>query len=940
MQYQARVYGITLALVMQAALAETNLVTDGGFESGGMPWSGSAKSNVALSSSAAFSGTTGLSVLSSTGFCVDGALYTLNAAAFQPGTLYEFGARTRLGGGTAAGKLFMGLIKNGAAPVYLDGYAASSMAYPDRWTRLFGAYLADFAPTDSLKLCISGGKNIPTYLDDVFVRPLTTGEIDYQAPTTLDREQLVQADANRLVKGSAKTPLQIRGINVEAYDYGNDVAGGELALDNFGWKNYDQTSFQEIAGLGFNTVRLMMSFVVFEDNAKPGVYKDEGWAWLDRNIQWAKQNHLYLLLDMHEPPGGTQLPNQLGLTTTTKQRLENLWVAIAQRYRNETTVLGYDLLNEPYTADWFAYLPTLIGKIRAVDPDHLIYVQNSYHPADLGVSGKMYPLPFNNLVYDLHYYDSFASTDTGTTPYASSVAAFKTELMDSFLPFYDDGAGVFAYPLNVGEYGVVHGKYAAESNLGAEQWLADLSTALDAYGIDRMLFAYHEGRFGLYRGWHTYPGESTTLNLPLQGMIQALNGRQVSPGTDSFPAVADFTAKTAVPLGTAVESDPITVAEIDTPAAINVYKGSYSVNGAAYVSTPGTVKNGDEVQAKHTSAANHGGQVSTKLIIGGAVAYFTSTTQTSSPDKFSFAAKTAVPPSTVVDSAAITITGINAAVAISISAGSFYSVNGGAFVSTAGTVNNGDNVVVRHTASASYATTVTTTLTVGGVTGAFKSTTAAEDTKPQLSAGALEWDAEVGRIIAIPLSVLDSEQDTFTILGGPGGYSLSAVYDLNGLPSVDLQWTPALKSVNKLVKLSLKAKETMNHKLTSNSVGIKIRVWPVGGQTDVASVGKFTVTTASWHADVLTLAGKVVPNALLTPAERSAFLAKQLDLTITSAASGNPLGAPLPLSLQTNGSWKTTMALAAAEVPCKLSFQYAGRSASRSLSRAPKGCLK
>ena len=66
-------------------------------------------------------------------------------------------------------------------------------------------------------------------------------------------------------------------------------------------------------------------------------------------------------------------------------------------------------------------------------------------------------------------------------------------------------------------------------------------------------------------------------------------------------------------------------------------------------------------------------------------------------------------------------TGIGAA-AISIVGGT-YSVNGGGYVSSAGTVNLGDTVTVRLTTSASYGTLSTATLTIGGVSGSFNVTT-------------------------------------------------------------------------------------------------------------------------------------------------------------------------------------------------------------------------
>ena len=104
------------------------------------------------------------------------------------------------------------------------------------------------------------------------------------------------------------------------------------------------------------------------------------------------------------------------------------------------------------------------------------------------------------------------------------------------------------------------------------------------------------------------------------------------------------------------------------------------------------------------------------------------------PDAFTFVDQSgpAVNPGTTITSAAVTITGINAAAAISVSgvASSSYSINGGAFTSVAGTVTNGQTVQVRHTSSASFSTATDTILTVGGVSDTFTSTTAAQDTMP------------------------------------------------------------------------------------------------------------------------------------------------------------------------------------------------------------------
>lgn len=90
---------------------------------------------------------------------------------------------------------------------------------------------------------------------------------------------------------------------------------------------------------------------------------------------------------------------------------------------------------------------------------------------------------------------------------------------------------------------------------------------------------------------------------------------------------------------------------------------------------------------------------------------------------FSFVDVGNVPLSTVITSAPATVTGITGAGAITIS-GATYDINGsGTFVSTAGTVVNGDAIRQRLTSSASNSTPVTGTVTIDGVSDGFTVTT-------------------------------------------------------------------------------------------------------------------------------------------------------------------------------------------------------------------------
>ena len=95
------------------------------------------------------------------------------------------------------------------------------------------------------------------------------------------------------------------------------------------------------------------------------------------------------------------------------------------------------------------------------------------------------------------------------------------------------------------------------------------------------------------------------------------------------------------------------------------------------------------------------------------------------PSAFTFTDITGAVTSTVYISNTITTAGYsdNVPVAISVTGG-LYSVNGGPFTATAGTVVLGDKVRARAVSSASAATAVNVAVTIGGVSDTYTVTTA------------------------------------------------------------------------------------------------------------------------------------------------------------------------------------------------------------------------
>lgn len=223
---------------------------------------------------------------------------------------------------------------------------------------------------------------------------------------------------------------------------------------------------------------------------------------------------------------------------------------------------------------------------------------------------------------------------------------------------------------------------------------------------------------------------STTLHIgDVSDTFSSKTVQGQTGGNDNKPDRMVFPMQKNVAVNTSVESAAVTISGIDTTVAITVIRGEYSINGGAYTAAKGTVNNGDVVKLRHTSSSKGNKAVKTTLRVGKGKAVFKSKTAKGgsnldkNPDRFTFTAVTDAAKRTVVESNVITISGINTAAPISVKRGQ-YSINGGAYTKTKGTVNNGDIVQVRHTTHRRGGKNVKTTLKIGKISAQFKSTTA------------------------------------------------------------------------------------------------------------------------------------------------------------------------------------------------------------------------
>ncbi|MDF2431519.1 MAG: endoglucanase, partial [Mucilaginibacter sp.] len=145
---------------------------------------------------------------------------------------------------------------------------------------------------------------------------------------------------------------------------------------------------------------------------------NRGFELLDRVIGWCKAEGLYVILDMHCAPGGQTGDNIddgsgypfLFKSPAMREQTASIWQRIAAHYKNETTVMGYDLLNEPiatyfkaedFNPDLEPVFKQITKAIRAVDKNHILFLGGAQWDSNFKVFGP----PFDSkLVYQFHKY--------------------------------------------------------------------------------------------------------------------------------------------------------------------------------------------------------------------------------------------------------------------------------------------------------------------------------------------------------------------------------------------------------------------------------------------------------------------------------------------------------------------------------------------------------
>ncbi len=422
------------------------------------------------------------------------------------------------------------------------------------------------------------------------------------------------------VLDSNGTQVRMAGINWYGFETGTAVANGLTAQDY-------KTILNTVKSLGYNTIRLPFSNQVVETPSYPNIsYSNSSGAIntdlqglnslqiMDKMVAYAGTIGLKIILDNHRSEAGNSAEAS-GLWFTSsypESAWINDWIALANRYLNNPTVVGFDLRNEPHNAfsggscwscggtnDWHLAAQRAGNAVLGVNPKLLIFVEgvDAYTSSDFywwggnleGVSSSPVTLSVaNQLVYSAHDYGPAVY---GQTWFSGSTTAASLDSVWTTHWGYVAKRGIA--PVWLGEFGTPNDAASVQNTAaGSEgEWFQSLVSYLAADTTLNWTYWALNGEDQLALLDSNY--DATPVNSTKQSMLASIQF-PLNPGSSTPPVVP------AAPSGLSATSSSASTIQLKWTASVTagvsytIYFGTSSgattalasgVTGTTYTAT-------------------------------------------------------------------------------------------------------------------------------------------------------------------------------------------------------------------------------------------------------------------------------------------------------------------------------------------------------------------
>jgi endoglucanase len=378
-------------------------------------------------------------------------------------------------------------------------------------------------------------------------------------PTKAAAQNYLQTSGSQLVDAQGRA-VRLTGVSWFGMETANYSPHGL-------WARSLDSMLDQIARLGYNMIRLPFCSQLFDAGSVPnGIDFSQnpdlqgltGIQILDKMVAGAGNRGLKIVLDRHRPDSGSQ--SALWYTNQySEARWISDWTMLAQRYKGNDTVIGFDLHNEPHdpaewgsgnlATDWRLAAERAGNAILAVNPHLLIIVEgvdhignDSYWWGGNLAAASQYPVRLSvpaQLVYSPHdYCASVASQHWFSDP---SYPANLPALWDAHWGYLLKQS---IAPVWIGEFGTKN------VTVSDQQWFRALASYIQSTGCNFAFWCWNpnSGDTGgiLQDDWQTIHRDKQSL---LQPLLAPLIGRaaQPTPAPSATPTPNSIPTPTPVP---------------------------------------------------------------------------------------------------------------------------------------------------------------------------------------------------------------------------------------------------------------------------------------------------------------------------------------------------------------------------------------------------------
>jgi aryl-phospho-beta-D-glucosidase BglC (GH1 family) len=302
-----------------------------------------------------------------------------------------------------------------------------------------------------------------------------------------------------------------------------------------------------LAELGFNCLRLPVNYRHLESDDRPLQIIETGFDRIDRAIELCAARGIYTVIDLHALPGcqnqGWHSDNPTRVAGLWRDRAfqdrgVHLWERIADRYRDQPWVAGYNLINEPADPTGAVIGPfcaRLVAAVRAVDPRHMLFLDGNRYATDF----SMFAEPYENTIYACHDYALAGFARGGDYPgYTDGHWVDRDRLEQTFLQRTEFQRRTDT-PLWVGEFGPVYTGEPGRDDM-RYQIVTDQLEIYREYGAGWSIWTYKD--VGLQGLVHADPDGA------YRRRFRALIDKKARLGVDEWGSTGDELAAVLEPL--------------------------------------------------------------------------------------------------------------------------------------------------------------------------------------------------------------------------------------------------------------------------------------------------------------------------------------------------------------------------------------------------------